>query len=213
MKKFISALLISTLLVSSLTACDSNSGSTSGTSSDDTLSTNSQGTSGTTSEDTSGTTSEDTSSTTSEDTSGETEEEGADNSGLAFPDNGAGKLAKKALSVGTWVAMDIVPDVQLLPNLFHSLELDTELCDEYCFITEVISAQLYRVITVKPSEGNETAVKKALDDYLDAVKTDPNIAFYPGQQECAEGAVSGKTDDGYLYLIIHKDGKAIANEL
>lgn len=165
-------LLISTLLASSLTACNNEKGGSSDTASD-------------------------------------SDTEAADNSGLPYPDTRAGALTKAALASGSWPGMDLVTDQNVVEIMFSS-EFDLGKCTEACFATNIISAQLYKVIIIKPAEGSEDAVQTAIDNYLHAVKTDPNIAFYPGQQASAEGAVSGKTDDGYLYLIVHPNGSDIA---
>ena len=83
--------------------------------------------------------------------------------------------------------------------------------EEYCFCTNVISAQLNRVIVVKPVNGREGAVEDAINTYLNYSQT--GAAFYPAQEESAAGAVSGKTPDNYIYLIVHKNGAAIADAI
>lgn len=138
--------------------------------------------------------------------------EAVDNSGLPYPDTRAGSLTKAVLALDSWPGMDLVTDQNVVEIMFSS-EFDLEKCDEYCFATNIISAQLYKAIIIKPAEGGEDDVRTAMDNYLNAVKTNPDIAFYPGQQENAEGAVTGKTDDGYLYLIVHKNGSDIADAI
>lgn len=138
--------------------------------------------------------------------------EAVDNSGLPYPDTRAGSLTKAVLALDSWPGMDLVTDQNVVEIMFSS-EFDLDKCAEYCFATNIISAQLYKVIIIKPAEGGEDDVRTAMDNYLNAVKTNPDIAFYPGQQENAEGAVTGKTDDGYLYLIVHKNGSDIADAI
>ncbi|MCM1167012.1 MAG: hypothetical protein NC299_11555 [Lachnospiraceae bacterium] len=221
MKKIVSAVLVSAMLLASLTACNndtpdesssSSSSTVSGGQSSDNNSTTSSSTESSSSEESS---SSDESSSSTEESSEPIEsdpeggeDEGVDNSGLPYPDNTAGNLTKAILANDNWPAMDIVTDAELIPIMF-SADFDLETCEEFCFATNIISAQLNKVIVVKPKAGSEEAVSAAMDGYFEAVKNDPNIAFYPGQQASADGAVKGQTDDGYLYIIVHENGAAI----
>lgn len=56
-------------------------------------------------------------------------------------------------------------------------------------------------------------LESVTEAYLNNVKNNPDIAFYPMQQASAEGAVRGKTKDGYLYVIVHENGEEIAKVL
>lgn len=225
MKKFVSMLLVSTMLLTALTACDSNksndsdsnpSSSSTATGGGESTSTDGESSAGDSSSEDSASTPEDSSTdsdTSSDPTSDETSEpEGIDNSGLPFPDNKAGNLTKTALATDNWPAMDIVSDQEFLGAMF-SADFNLESLEEYCFCTNVISAQLNKVIIVKPKADNEAEVSGAIDTYFDAVKNDPNIALYPGQQVSAEGAVKGKTDDGYYYIIVHENGADIESAM
>lgn len=208
MKKFVSMLLISTMLVTALTACgnnanesDSNPNSSStaagGESSDNESSTSEDNAS----------TPEDSNSDTSDLPSGETGEPVIDNSSLEFPDNKAGNIAKTILATDEWPNMDIV-----LPEYMSALispDFNPDSCEESCFVSNVMSVQLNKVIVIKPKEGKEDEISNAVDAYFEAVQTDPNLAFYPMQQASAEGAVKGKTDDGYYYMIVHENGADI----
>lgn len=141
-------------------------------------------------------------------------ESGADNSTLAFPDNRAGRMAAAALNTGAWPAMDIVSEVDMIGSMFSTDEgevFNLDDLEEYCFCTNVMSAQLNRVIVVKPINGREGAVEDAINTYLNYSQT--GAAFYPAQEESAAGAVSGKTPDNYIYLIVHKNGQAIADAI
>lgn len=229
MKKFVSMLLVSTMLLTALTACDSNKSNDSGsnqsssstaTGGGESTSTDGESSAGDSSSDNESSTPESDASTpedsnpntddsNSEDTS---EPEGVDNSGLPFPDNKAGNMTKTALTTDNWPAMDIVSDQEFLGAMF-SADFNLESLEEYCFCTNVISAQLNKVIIVKPKADNEAEVSGAIDTYFDAVKNDPNIAFYPGQQASADGAVKGKTDDGYYYIIVHENGADIESAM
>lgn len=224
MKKFVSMLLVSAMLVTALTACSDNSNdsgsnpssSSTATGGGESTSTDGESSAGDSSSEDSASTPEDSSTdsdTSSDPTSDETSEpEGIDNSGLPFPDNKAGNLTKTALATDNWPAMDIVSDQEFLGAMF-SADFNLESLEEYCFCTNVISAQLNKVIIVKPKADNEAEVSGAIDTYFDAVKNDPNIALYPGQQVSAEGAVKGKTDDGYYYIIVHENGADIESAM
>jgi len=228
MKKFVSMLLVSAMLVTALTACDN--GKTNDSDSNPSTSTdsgNSSSTDGSSSSAdsgiSSGESSTDNESSTSEDSSsdqglieiGTSDSDDIiepDNSGLPYPDNKAGNMAKAALATGSWPALDMVSDQDFLDALFiPDFKLDS--AEEYCFCTSVISAQLYKVVVIKPKADKETEVSDAIDKYFDLIKNDPNIAFYPGQQASAEGAVKNKTDDGYYYIIVHEDGADIESAM
>ena len=139
---------------------------------------------------------------------------GVDNSGLSFPDNRAGRMAAAALNTDAWPAMDVVSEVDEIGAMFSTDEgevFNLDDLEEYCFCTNVMSAQLNRVIVVKPVNGREGAVEDAINTYLNYSQT--GAAFYPAQEESASGAVSGKTPDNYIYLIVHKNGQAIADAI
>lgn len=140
--------------------------------------------------------------------------EGVDNSSLPFPDNRAGRMAAAALRTDVWPAMDVVSEVDMIGSMFSTDEgevFNLDDLEEYCFCTNVMSAQLNRVIVVKPVNGREGAVEDAINTYLNYSQT--GAAFYPAQEESAAGAVSGKTPDNYIYLIVHKNGQAIADAM
>lgn len=141
-------------------------------------------------------------------------EGGVDNSALSFPDNRAGRMAAAALRTDVWPAMDVVSEVDMIGAMFSTDEgevFNLDDLEEYCFCTNVMSAQLNRVIVVKPVNGREGAVEDAINTYLNYSQT--GAAFYPAQEESAAGAVSGKTPDNYIYLIVHKNGAAIADAI
>lgn len=141
-------------------------------------------------------------------------EGGVDNSALSFPDNRAGRMAAAALRTDVWPAMDVVSEVDMIGAMFSTDEgevFNLDDLEEYCFCTNVMSAQLNRVIVVKPMNGREGAVEDAINTYLNYSQT--GAAFYPAQEESAAGAVSGKTPDNYIYLIVHKNGAAIADAI
>lgn len=229
MKKFVSMLLVSTMLLTALTACDSNKSNDSGsnpsssstaTGGGDSTSTDGESSAGDSSSDNESSTPESDASTPEdsnpntddsdpEDTS---EPEGIDNSGLPFPDNKAGNMTKTALTTDNWPAMDIVDDPEFISAMI-SPDFNVDTLEEYCFTTNFISAQLNKVIVVKPKADNEAEVSDTIDAYFEMVTTDPNIVFYPAQEESAKGAVKGKTDDGYYYIIVHQNGADIESAM
>lgn len=136
--------------------------------------------------------------------------DGVDNSGLEFPDTKAGRMVKAALATDAWGYMDLGADQEYVSALF-SEEFVLEDCEEYCFTSSTMSTQLLKVAVIKPKEGKEEEFTNAIEHYLEYAKE--GAAFYPAQEESAAGAVSGKTDDGYLYLVVHKNGEDIANAM
>ncbi len=219
MKKIVSVLLISAMLATALTACDTNTPSDSSTNSSTSSTTESTGDSSSASN----SSTEDSSSSTEsnpddsinvpDDPNNSSDDmEGVDNSGLPFPDNKAGELAKAVLATNAWPAMDLVSDPEVIPVMI-SPDLNVDAMEEYCFATNIISAQLNKVVVVKPKADNEAEVSEVLDAYFETVTTDPNIVFYPAQEESAKGAVKGKTDDGYYYIIVHENGADIESAM
>ena len=210
MKKIILSAILCGSLVLSLSGCrnrnNDNSDSSSGVSSEESSSEQS---------------SSESSSENSEESSsdnnggaGSGNESGFDNSALTFPDNRAGRMAAAALRTDVWPAMDVVSEVDMIGSMFSTDEgevFNLDDLEEYCFCTNVMSAQLNRVIVVKPMNGREGAVEDAINTYLNYSQT--GAAFYPAQEESAAGAVSGKTPDNYIYLIVHKNGQAIADAI
>lgn len=224
MKKIVSVLLISAMLATALTACDTNT--TSSENSTDSSTSSTTESTGDSSSVSDSSTEDSTSSTESNpddsivvpddpnnpaDGDGDNME-GVDNSGLPFPDNKAGNMTKAAFATGAWPAMDIIEDQEIL-DMMLNYGFKLENYDEFCFTTNVISAQLYNVIVIKPKEGSESEVETAIAAYADALKNDPNVTFYPGQEASAQGAVNGKTDDGYYYMIVHENGADIESAM
>lgn len=78
-----------------------------------------------------------------------------DNSQLNYPDNKAGELAKRVLNT-TWSFMDALDDQEII-NMMFSEGFDLDLCEEYFFATCMMSANLQKVIIIKPKAGNMPA--------------------------------------------------------
>ncbi len=148
----------------------------------------------------------DTSSVVSGDSSDTSDNEsGADSEAAALT---AVQMAANALNAVEWPAMMEIPDAESA-NLM--LGIDAALCEDYYFSTQLMSAQLNEVVIAKPSAGNEEALQAQFDAHFEYIKN--GAAFYPAQEESAAGAVQGKTDDGYLYILVHTDGAAVEEAL
>lgn len=217
MKKIFMSVMLCGSLALTMTGCGNN-GNDSGESSVSSPSSPEESSSEESSSDDSSDSSSDDSSEESSDESDaggdKTDESGVDNSMLAFPENRAGRMAKAALEEDNWPGMDIVSEPEMVGAMFSTADgevFNLDDLEEHCFCTNVISAQLYKVIVVKPVNGREGAVEDAIGKYLDYSQN--GAAFYPEQEESAAGAVSGKTADNYIYLIVHKNGRAIADAI
>lgn len=218
MKKIVSILLVCAMLTATLTACDTNkpsdnSSSTSSTSESSSTESNSTDSSSTESS-SADSGSADSSSTDDNivvpddpDNPGDPNE-GVDNSGLEFPDNRAGALAKAALATDAWPAMDLVTDPEFVSAMF-SADFNVDSYEEFCLSTNFISAAFNKVIIIKPKEGKEEEVSNAFKSYLTMIQ-DPSMMYYPDQEIQIAGTVTGETDDGYYYMIVHENGEDIA---
>ncbi len=220
MKKRISAAMLAAIITLTLAGCKNNNASDNNSSdsnaASDTSSVVSDSTDSTS--DSNDSTSDSNDSTdVSDQNSGETGDStsdagngGVDNSGLEYPDTKAGRMVKAALATDAWGAMDLAMDQEYVNALFsEKFVLDN--MEEYCFTSSLMSTQLLKVAVFKPKAGTEEDFKTAIDEYLAYAKE--GAAFYPAQEESAAGAVSGTTDDGYMYLVVHQNGADIANAL
>ncbi len=120
----------------------------------------------------------------------------------------AAQMAANALTAIEWPAMMQVEDAELINSFFG---IDPSLCEDYYISNQLISAQLNEVIIVKPTEGKEADLQAQLDAHFEYIKND--AAFYPDQEPSAEGAVMGKTDSGYLYILVHENAQTAADAL
>lgn len=188
MKKFTGAALAAIILAMALSGCGDStnvSGNSSNNSStvNESTSTTSTSTESTTESTNSTDESTPTESSDSEDGNGE---EGADNSGLTYPDNKAGRIVKAMLSESPWAYMDLM-DAETAKTIIPDFSADD--CDEYCLAFCGMNTQLQYAFAVKPKSGSEEKVNNALTTFLDNVKNNPDIAFYPMQEASANGAV------------------------
>lgn len=120
----------------------------------------------------------------------------------------AAQMAANALTAIEWPAMMLVEDTAFINSTFG---IDTGLCEDYYASNQMISAQLNEVIIVKPAEGKEAELQAQLDAHFAYIKD--GAAFYPEQEPSAEGAVMGKLDNGYLYILVHENAQTAADAL
>lgn len=124
---------------------------------------------------------------------------GVDNSGLAFPDNRAGRMVKAALAESAWSYMELA-DEETLPFLFPDLKLED--MEEYCIAQCPMSAQLQYAVAIKPKAGSEAAVKSVFESFIQAKKDDQML--YPQLQIVAQNAILAE-DGGYIYVVLHQE--------
>ncbi|MGN0687566.1 MAG: DUF4358 domain-containing protein [Oscillospiraceae bacterium] len=206
MKKFLSLAAVLAALTLTVTACSkdnadssapNSSTSEAATSSDVNSETTNSETTG--SEADSGTSSDAATSEVNSDTSAENSDNGASDNESAELD--AYSMAANAMSTIEWPAMMEVADAETAELM---LGIDLAMCEDYYISTQMMSVHLNEVIIIKPTAGSEDAVQQQLDEHFEYIKN--GAAFYPAQEISAAGAVMGKTDSGYLYIIVHENG-------
>lgn len=116
--------------------------------------------------------------------------------------------AQAALNAVEFPEMEKYEDAETVDVIF---DLDVSNYADYAIYSNLISIYLNRVIVVKPAEGQHDAVYEELKAFYDNIIE--NGAFYHEQGEAAAGAQMGETDDGFIYIIVHKDGKTAADAL
>ena len=94
-----------------------------------------------------------------------------------------------------------------------SEDLKFNMLDDYCFLYPMITGRKMIFLVAKPKAADKDAVKAIFDAKYDYYKNDPNAAFYLAEQEDVAGTVSGVTNDGYYYIIVHKNGPAIQSAI
>lgn len=130
---------------------------------------------------------------------------------LEFPANQAGDMVRTALAVNpeSWSeGMEIATNEELTKVL--KSDIKAEMFEEFCFAFDTFGIG-HTVFVGKAKAGQEEAVKAAVETAFDAYKAE--IAMFPDGAELTGNAVSGSTDDGYLYFVIHADGAAIASAM
>ena len=118
----------------------------------------------------------------------------------------AADLGMAASTCIEWGDLAQIEDEEMISSM---LNIDTSLFEDYYVATAMMSVHLSEIIVVKPTPGNEDAVQAGLDEHFAYIKD--GAAFYPAQEKSAAGAVQGKTEDGYYYIIVHEIGSEIAD--
>lgn len=200
MKKFITTVIALTMLTVGISGCTGN-----GNSSDNSGSTNVSDSSDNSdnSDSTPASGTADNSGSTSDNASGGTSEVE-----LPDPNGRAAKMGAAAMAADEWPSMMDVTDPELALNFFG---IDLSKCEDYYISNQLISAQLNEVVIVKPAAGSEDEIKAAVDAHAEYIKNEG--AFYPDQEASAAGTVTGTTEDGYLYIIVHENGADIASAM
>lgn len=115
-------------------------------------------------------------------------------------------LAQAVFQAIDWVSSEQITDAEAAKTM---LNIDLDLLEDYSIYVPMMSVHLDEVIIVKPKAGKEDEVKAQLDEHFAYIKD--GAAFYPSQEIAAAGAVEGKTDDGFYYIIVNQIGSQIAD--
>lgn len=86
-----------------------------------------------------------------------------------------------------------------------------DMFEEYCFVFDMIGINGHTIFAGKPKAGQEDAVDAGIESALGDLKE--KVSFYPAGQEAVENSVSGETNDGYFYFVIHHQGETVANAM
>lgn len=121
-----------------------------------------------------------------------------DNSGLALPDNRAGRMVKAALASGEWGALMLVEE----DAIAIVTGVDPADLDEFACVTPMISAVPNEIYCLKPKDGKTDAVRTTLSNLI-AAKLEDHM-MYPMVAAAWEQAVV-EEDGGYVYLVVHPD--------
>lgn len=119
----------------------------------------------------------------------------------------AKEMAANVLNAVEWPMLMPVADA----DTASFLGIDLAMCEDYFIAMPAMSAHITEIIIAKPVEGQEAALEEAIN----ARKADreENGAAYPSNEPVVAGTVSGKTDSGYLYLIVNEKGQDCADAM
>ena len=113
-------------------------------------------------------------------------------------------LAQAVFQAIDWVSSNQITDAEIAKTMVN---LDLDLLDDYSIYVPMMSVHLDEIVIVKPKAGKEAEVQAELDEHFAYIKD--GAAFYPDQEIAAAGAVEGKTDDGFYYIIVNQIGSQI----
>lgn len=119
----------------------------------------------------------------------------------------AKEMAANVLNAVEWPMLMPVADA----DTASFLGIDLALCEDYFIAMPAMSAHITEIIIVKPVDGQEAALEEAINNRKTVVEE--NGAFYPTNEPVVAGMVSGKTDSGYLYLIVNEKGQDCADAM
>lgn len=186
MKKFLATVIALSAITAAFTGCSGNTGSSSSSSS--------AGESGSSTADVSSTADAGSTADASGTSANETTERTAQD------------LADAVFQAVDWVSSEQINDAEVAKTMVN---LDLDLLDDYAIYVPMMSVHLDEIVIVKPKAGKEADVQSELDEHFAYIKD--GAAFYPDQEIAAAGAVQGKTDDGFYYIIVNQIGSQIAD--
>ncbi len=114
----------------------------------------------------------------------------------------AEQMAANILTTVEWPHLMNITDAETANTV---LGIDLNMVEDYYISIPAMSAHVTEIILIKPKAGSEDAIKEAVKARFDYVQE--TGAFYPMNEEVVAGAVTGVTDSGYVYTIVHTEGK------
>lgn len=196
MKKFLATVIALSAITAAFTGCSGNTSSSSSSSSSN--SSNSSNSSSDSSN------SSDTSSSVASDNSSAGTSQAESGSESQTTERTAEDLAQAVFKAIDWVSSEQITDAEIAKTMVN---LDLDLLDDYSIYLPTMSVHLDEIVIVKPKAGKEAEVQAELDEHFAYIKD--GAAFYPEQEIAAAGAVEGKTDDGFYYIIVNQIGSQI----
>ncbi len=187
MKKFLATVIALSAITAAFTGCSGNTSSASSSSSSN-----------------SSNSSSDSSSSAASDNSSAGTSQAESGSESQTTERTAEDLAQAVFKAIDWVSSEQITDAEIAKTMVN---LDLDLLDDYSIYLPTMSVHLDEIVIVKPKAGKEAEVQAELDEHFAYIKD--GAAFYPDQEIAAAGAVEGKTDDGFYYIIVNQIGSQI----
>lgn len=184
MKKFLATVIALSAITAAFTGCSGNTSSSSSSNSSNSSS--------------------DSSSSAASDNSSAGTSQAESGSESQTTERTAEDLAQAVFKAIDWVSSEQITDAEIAKTMVN---LDLDLLDDYSIYLPTMSVHLDEIVIVKPKAGKEAEVQAELDEHFAYIKD--GVAFYPDQEIAAAGAVEGKTDDGFYYIIVNQIGSQI----
>ncbi|MEF9865856.1 MAG: DUF4358 domain-containing protein [Oscillospiraceae bacterium] len=111
-------------------------------------------------------------------------------------------------------AFEIVADksADMADSAFSMLSIDAADVDKFAISCSFLNVNAYCVAIIKPTSGKETAIKDALQSYVDLQKK--NMENYlPEQFAIADAAVVKTLKSGEVILVMCKDSETVAKDI